>query len=257
LLKKTVEGANSTSALNFTNPSFQDMQRFRGGNGETKQDDNNDVPIAVPINSDVNDKKREEPIATAPIAVPYAPDNYNESYNMSKIISAYEGTFAYAVYQLLDAEIKTIVKSDDPIAKIYKDLDQFRVPTLVKQNKNAIDYAKTMCSPGMMKKEMNRINTIKASAPPLPAPVNDENTTIEAYVPSLPIPVNYAIATPITIESATNNDAKNNDATNKGDASTSKTSSSWLNPFGRSGGGNTHKTYRKMTQKRHKYTRKT
>uniref|UniRef100_A0A6C0KLN8 Uncharacterized protein n=1 Tax=viral metagenome TaxID=1070528 RepID=A0A6C0KLN8_9ZZZZ len=307
LLKKTVEGAILTSALNFTNPSFQDMQRFRGGNGETNQDgseqdasaqdafevndNNNDgVPIAVPINSEVNDKKSEFPTASAPIAVPYAPDNYNESYNMSKIISAYEGTFAYAVYQLLDAEIKTIVKSDDPIAKIYKDLDQFRVPTLVKQNKNAIDYAKTMCSPGMMKKEMNRINTIKASAPPLPAPVNNGNTTIEASVATstennanvtekstLAPTVNntYVTKEPAQTSTSTENNTYgtekstlaptvNNTYVTKEPASIptvkpkwAENLPTWITNQEGGKGGNTHKTYRKMTQKRHKYTRKT
>ena len=154
-IRKTVEIAYKNKNTNFTNPSFQDMRKFTGGA----------IPNPFKVFREktepfVNKVLGKTPVLPSPdSAAPVLPstdsaDVIDEPYDMSKIISEYKNTFAYDVYQLLDTEIQSVIKGNDPIAKMYNDLEQFKVPKLSKLNKNAIDYAKTMCSPGIMKKEI-------------------------------------------------------------------------------------------------------
>ena len=179
-IRKTVEIAYKNKNTNFTNPSFQDMRKFTGGA----------MPNPFKVFRDktepfVNKVLGKTPVSAAPdstapdSAAPdsTAPDStadvIDEPYDMSKIISEYKNTFAYDVYQLLDTEIQSVIKGNDPIAKMYNDLEQFKVPKLAKLNKNAIDYAKTMCSPGIMKKEIAQSKSTYRK----PATQSVENTT--------------------------------------------------------------------------------
>ena len=282
-IRKTVDATYKKKNTNFANPSFQDMRKFTGGaiRNPFKVFREKTEPFVNKVFG-----KTPAPDSTAPDSP--APDSYgiiNEPYDMSKIISEYKNTFAYDVYQLLETEIQTLIKSNDPIAKMYNDLDQFKVPKLAKINKNAIDYAKTMCSPGIMKKEIAQskptYKNISSSGNKEPATnVGESATNVkepETNVASQTTGVNGLYKTANVKEPETNvKEPETNVASqttglnglyntaNVGDAAQAMSAMptnlanqamSFLNPSKK--GGNIHKTYRRMIQKRHKYTRKT
>ena len=88
--------------------------------------------------------------ASEPVIVPI------NRFDKDAVVEAYKNTFAYDVYNLVNDEIQKIINGSDPIAQIYKDLDQFKVPELVKIKKNTIEYAQTMCSPGILKNKISK-----------------------------------------------------------------------------------------------------
>ncbi len=295
-LKKTVEMVYKNKNNNFTNPSFQDMRKFTGGAMPN--------PFKVfrektePFVNKVLGKKSVPLALNSPTPDSLAPDSpalIDEPYDISKIISEYKNTFAYDVYQLLDAEIQTVIKGNDPIAKMYNDLEQFNVPKLAKLNKNAIDYAKTMCSPGIMKKEIEQGKSSYRKTVENPAQtVENPAQTVENPAQTVEPITGYATseemsgmppalgdsATPTNVADAQKqamsgvedimNQGKDKfsglykTATNVADtqnlpmpSNAQNLANNAMSFFSPKKGGNIHKTYRKMTQKRHKYTRKT
>jgi len=239
------------------------------------------------------------------------------THDMGKIIIAYQPTFAYHMYQSIDSEIKELIENNNPIAQIYKDLEQFKVPELVSIRKHTIDYAKTMCSPGMLQSEIKTDrktigknvdvsnqrsddnvyhdnlfrNSNKTVAETNPITQNTITGEKNFYKTMDNVPTtlqknrldkdleNKLNKTMDNVPAALQKNRLDKDLENKLYKTMDNTTAalqknvsgqdvknklydtfSAINPVSENTtktGGNIHKTYRKMTQKRHKYTRKT